>query len=161
MKTGEPLLDMDDRGFIAACPRCGRRNRQPYELLGRRSRCVDCKTPLPPPAVPAEIPSAAWLTALLNRSPLPVLVDFWAAWCGPCRMNAPEIERLARAGAGRWIVAKVDTEQLPEVAAGHRVTALPTVVLFLGGHERSRLSGARSAPELAGFIERFSAAPPY
>lgn len=148
-------IALDERGFIETCPRCGRRNRLIYERLGHRFRCVDCKTELPPPSTTVGVPSAAVLTALVTHSPWPVLVDFWAPWCGPCQMNAPELEKLARAGSGQWIVAKIDTEIHRDLAARFHIASLPTMVLFFGGREQSRLSGARSASELAQFFHRF------
>jgi thioredoxin 2 len=89
--------------------------------------------------------SAADFDELLRDSPAPVLVDFWAAWCGPCRTVAPELEKIATDRAGRVVVAKVDTEALPDVAARFGIRSIPTMIMFRNGKEASRLSGAMPA----------------
>ena len=93
--------------------------------------------------------SGADFDALIRDSPLPVLVDFWAAWCGPCRAVAPELERLASERAGHVVVAKVDTEALPDVAGRFGIRGIPTMVLFRGGSEAARVSGAMPAEAIA------------
>jgi thiol-disulfide isomerase/thioredoxin len=108
MKTIEP----DDRGIVRACPQCGQRNRLIYERLGSVFRCSKCRTEIPPPAEPVEVPGAAKFDSLIARSALPVLVDVWAPWCGHCKMVAPELAKVAADGAGRWLVAKVNTDEL-------------------------------------------------
>ena len=87
-----------------------------------------------------------------------VLVDFWAAWCGPCRMVAPEIERLARATAGRYLVLKVDTEARQDIAARFRIQSIPTMAVIAGGQEIGRSSGARPAADIQAFVEQTLAA---
>jgi len=86
---------------------------------------------------------------LVQNSPIPVLVDFWAAWCGPCQTLAPELAKLASTRGGELIIAKVDTEALPEVAARFRIQSIPTMILFRGGKEATRLSGAMPASAIA------------
>ncbi len=98
---------------------------------------------------PFEVPDEATFEQLVAEASVPVLVDFWAAWCGPCRMVAPELERLARDRAGKLLVAKVDTEALPQVAARFGIRGIPTMVLFDGGSERKRLTGAMPAAAIA------------
>jgi len=93
--------------------------------------------------------SADDFDALVSDSPLPVLVAFWAPWCGPCHAVAPELERLARDRAGRVVVAKVDTDGLPDVAGRYGIRGIPTMILFREGREAARVSGAMGAEDIA------------
>ena len=142
---------LDEHGVILPCPACRRRNRIRYESLGRPTRCSQCHVALPPPQEPWEVPSATVLESLRQRSALPVLVDFWAPWCGPCKMVAPELARLATLTADRLLVVKVNTEALPALAQRHVIQSIPTFVLLEQGQEVRRLAGARSAAELQHF----------
>jgi thioredoxin 2 len=134
---------------LVQCASCSKSNRLPAARTGDKAKCAACKAPLLPLARPIAIGSAADFDELVRDAPLPVLVDFWAAWCGPCLMVAPELEKLAGGRGGRVIVAKVDTEALPEVAARVRIQGIPTMVLFREGKEASRISGAMSAGAIA------------
>jgi thioredoxin 2 len=135
--------------MIRPCPSCGARNRIPETRLGESATCGRCKTRLLPLGEPYDVPSVEAFDGLVGGSPLPVLVDFWAAWCGPCRAVAPELRTLARSHAGRLVVAKVDTEALPAVAARYGVQGIPTFVLFRGGLAEARMTGAGSAQAIA------------
>jgi thioredoxin 2 len=142
-------VTVDDRGMIVACSQCGQRNRIPF---GREARCGKCQTPLPEPAEPIEMPSAAAFDALLRGAGRPVVVDFWAPWCGPCRMVAPELVKVAAAHAGEWIVAKVNTDALPELGERFGIRSIPTMAVFDGGREVARTAGARPAAQIEAFV---------
>lgn len=135
--------------MIRRCPSCGSKNRVPAHRLDQRARCGKCKTPISPVDAPHEITSEAELDELIKSSPLPVLVDFWAPWCGPCRMIAPELVKLARFNAGRLVVVKVDTETLPGLAMRFGIQGVPTLVLFRDGRVAKRISGAQPATSLS------------
>lgn len=147
-------MSLDERGVLIACPQCGRRNRLTYENLGQTFRCAQCQTELKPVDETVEVGSEAVFNALIGRSALPVLVDYWAAWCGPCKMLAPELSKAAKEGAGRWIIAKVNTEESPALASRFRVNALPMMVLFQEGRETGRQPGVLSATAIRRFIEQ-------
>ncbi len=144
----------DERGLIVSCPHCGQNNRLPYARIGQQPRCAKCGQELPHPAAPVEIESEPAFDALTTHSRLPVLVDFWAAWCGPCKMIAPEVAKVAAAGAGRWVVAKLNTEMLPAPARRYAVTSIPLLVLFHQGRELARQAGAMPATSIQNFIQQ-------
>ena len=143
---------LDDSGVLISCPTCGRTTRLPYAALGKQARCGHCKANRAPPAAPVEASSSAAFNAAADLSALPLVVDFWAPWCGQCRMVAPELEKVARSGAGRWLVVKVNTDELTDVAARFRIQSIPTLAVVLGGRELGRIAGARPAADIERFI---------
>jgi thioredoxin 2 len=123
-----------------------------FSRLNESFRCGKCQNELRPPDEPLEADSEAAFNAVTQQSPVPVLVDFWAAWCGPCKMVTPELVKVARNGSGRWVIVKVETELLPSIAARYRISAIPTLVLLQGGNEVARQSGALPARAIEQFI---------
>src|SRR2546421_7218941 len=149
-------MEPDERGLLLACPNCGKRNRLKYEGLGKTFHCGQCKKELPSPSEPIDVRSDLSFEALTSRSALPVLVDFWAPWCGPCKMVAPEFVKLAKETAGKFVIAKVNTEELPGLSQRFRITAIPTMVVFKNGLEKARQAGAMPAPAIRKFVEAAS-----
>jgi thioredoxin 2 len=142
---------MDERGVVLACPTCGQRNRVPF---GRDAKCGQCGTALPNPSEPIEVPTAEAFDALVKDSKLPILVDFWAPWCGPCRMVAPEMARVASAHAGRYLVVKVNTDAIPELGDRFTIRSIPTMAVFSDGREVARTVGARPAAQIEAFVRQ-------
>jgi len=146
--------EFDTRGIVVACPSCGQKNRLAYERLGDSVRCGKCKQALHPPASPLEIATVADFDNLIAHASLPVVVDYWAPWCGPCRMVAPEVEKVASRRAGQAIVVKVNTDQLPELGERFGIRSIPTLAVFAGGREISRFAGARPAEDIERLVEQ-------
>jgi thioredoxin 2 len=121
---------------IIACTNCGKKNRLPVVATGT-PRCGNCRHPLPW-IVDADAES---FDAAIDAG-VPVLVDFWAEWCGPCRMISPIVEEVGREEAGRLKVVKLDVDAAPEAAARHGAQSIPLLVLFRDGKEIARQVGA-------------------
>jgi len=147
-------VGLDDRGIITTCAACGQRNRLAYSRLGHTTRCGRCGADLSAPGSPVSVASEAEFDSLIRSASVPILVDFWAPWCGPCRSVAPELEKVASAGAGHLVVAKVNTEDLPSIGARFGVRSIPTMAVFAGGREVGRTAGARPAAAIQAFVSQ-------
>jgi len=153
-------LEMDDRGIIVPCGKCGTKNRLAYGRLGDAVQCGNCKESIAAPNEPIEMKSTADFDRLIAQSSLPVLVDYWAPWCGPCRMVAPELQKVAARQSGRALIVKVNTDELSDLGQRFNVRSIPTLAVFGGGKELARESGARPAEAIEAFLARAQAAAP-
>ncbi len=133
---------------VLKCPACGQQNRVKVAAPGV-PHCARCGAPLP---WLVDVSSADF-QAGVEASPVPVLTDFWAPWCAPCRMVSPAVERLATDLAGKLKVAKVNTDEQPELGNRFAVRGIPTLILFENGREKDRITGAIPAPALRKWVE--------
>jgi thioredoxin 2 len=143
---------------LIRCPTCGATNRVPQEKLDRGlvPVCGRCKTPLSVDHKPLTVTDATF-SAEVERSPQPVVVDMWAAWCGPCRMIGPVIDELASEMSGRVRFAKLNVDENPATAARFDVTSIPTLLVITGGREVDRIVGVQPKSEIVRRLERLIA----
>ena len=131
--------------LVVPCPECTALNRLPADRLADGPVCSSCKSPLF--AHPVTLDDASF-DRVLAKTSLPVVVDFWAAWCGPCKQMAPHFAAAAQQLAGVVVFAKVDTESAPGLAARFAVQSIPLLVRFVRGVEHKRQAGAMQAPAI-------------
>ena len=124
---------LDRKGVVTTCPSCGQRNRIAYRAAARRDPLRQMPTrPSTRRASRSRRPTRATFDAAIAQSDLPVVVDFWAPWCGPCRMVAPELAKVAAAHAGEYLILKVNTDAIPELGERFQIRSIPTMAVFAG-----------------------------
>jgi thioredoxin 2 len=145
-------MEATQRRATVSCPFCQTLNRVDLARVQDRAMCGECGRPIlldPPIQV-----SDQDLERVVLDSDVPVLVDFYADWCGPCKMMAPVLDELARERAGSVLVAKLDTDRNPTMAVRYAIRGLPSLVAFKGGREVAREVGAASKPRLEALLDR-------
>lgn len=151
-------MGLDASGVLVTCASCGASNRLKFGALERATKCGKCHAALPLPSEPIEVGSTQQFDAAITNASIPVVVDFWAVWCGPCHMMAPEIDKVAQRMAGRALVLKVDTDRNPELSGRYQIRSIPTIAIFHGGREATRASGVQPAASIEQLVARHAAA---
>jgi len=140
---------------IISCPSCGAKNRISTQKGEKKPICGRCKNPLPEFSAQPVIVTDANFFQTIEKSPLPVLLDLWAAWCGPCRMIAPTIESLASELNGKVLVGKLNVDENQQTAARFSVQGIPTLLILQNGREVDRIVGVESRESILKRLQRF------
>jgi thioredoxin 2 len=145
-------MQLDSSGVLMACSSCKAKNRIRFTGLDRATRCGKCQAALPLVNSPIEVVDADDFDSATQNASVPIVVDFWAAWCGPCRMVAPEIQKVAAHLAGKALVLKVDTDANAELSSRFRIQSIPTIAILHHGKEVNRAAGVRPAAAIEAMV---------
>ncbi len=137
---------------VRTCPACKTGNRIPARHLADAGKCGACKNALPPINEPLEVDDSNF-NEVVSEATVPILTDFWAEWCGPCRMAAPEVKELAREMAGKALVLKVNTENSPQVSSQFRIQSIPNFIVFRNGQPVFQRAGLAPRAEMRRWLE--------